>query len=292
MFSARAIRSVRFIRLVRLGRSIHTIQSLRLFILSMLAAGVSLLWCLLMISTIIYFFAVCFLNGVTEYFRDGAANTEVEATIVQLYGDVRSAMTTLFMCISGGIDWQRAMDPLVTVHWVYRPIFIYYIFFMVFGVSNIVVGVFVSACTETVKGDRKLLVTSKLEALEAYKAKVKGFFAAADADESGTLSWEEFQEHLKNPRVMAYFTSLDLDVSNAHRLFRLMDTDGNNEVGFDEFLDGCTRLKGEARSIDVNMLVHAVKKLSLNVSRILKQSEREHLEGASSAPAGVADGAA
>merc|ERR1712032_1698865 len=129
MFSARAIRSVRFIRLVRLGRSIHGIQSLRLFILSMLAAGVSLLWCALMISMILYFFAVCFLNGVTEYFRGGADGTAVEAVMVDMYGNVWSAMLTLFMCVTGGLDWQVAMDPLVTIHWAYEPTFAYFIFF-------------------------------------------------------------------------------------------------------------------------------------------------------------------
>merc|ERR1712032_544321 len=99
MFSARAIRSVRFIRLVRLGRSVHAIQSLRLFILSMLAAGVSLLWCALVISVILYFFAVCFLNGVTEYFRSGTDNAELEAVMVKMFGSVWSAMLTLFMCV-------------------------------------------------------------------------------------------------------------------------------------------------------------------------------------------------
>merc|ERR1712032_403058 len=150
---------------------------------------------------------------------------------------------------------------------------------MLFGVSNIVVGVFVTACTETSKKDRQLLVKSKLEALQAYRANIRSFFAEADADASGTLSWEEFQEHLKNPKVMAYFTSLELDISNAHRLFRLMDTDNNGEVGLDEFLDGCTRLKGEAKSIDVNMLVYAVKKMQMNISRMLKESERVLLAG-------------
>ena len=35
-----------------------------------------------------------------------------------------------------------------------------------------------------------------------------------------------------------------------------MDTDGTNEVGIEEFVTGCMRLKGEAKSIDVNMLLY------------------------------------
>lgn len=222
-----------------------------------------------MISIIVYFFAICFLNGVTEYFRDGAGNAETEAMVAQMYGGVWSAMVTLFMCISGGIDWQEGMEPLVNVHWMYEPIFVYFIFFMFFGVLNIVVGAFVTATSEISKKDRELLVSAHQEAADEYTRKIKGFFAEADTDNSGMLSWEEFEDHLKNPKVSAYFASLELDVSNAHRLFRLLDADCSNEVGLDEFLDGCTRLKGQARSIDVNMLVYEIERMSRQVSHII-----------------------
>jgi len=230
-----------------------------------------------MLSTIVYFFAVCFLNGVTEYFRDGAGNAEEEATVVRMYGSVWLAMVTLFMCISGGIDWQDAMDPLVNVHWVYEPIFVYFIFFMFFGVLNIVVGAFVTATAEISKKDRELLVSAELEAVEEYTKKIKGFFAEADTDMSGMLSWDEFENHLKNPKVSAYFASLELDVSNAHRLFRLLDADCSNEVGLDEFLDGCKRLKGQARSIDVNLLVYEIERMSQQISLIFDVSHNKRL---------------
>merc|ERR1719195_378302 len=61
---ARVLRFVRFIRLVRLARAVRAIQSLRLFILSIVASGVSLIWCLLIISVFVYFFASIILSGV------------------------------------------------------------------------------------------------------------------------------------------------------------------------------------------------------------------------------------
>jgi hypothetical protein len=67
---ARMLRFVRFMRLVRLARAVKSIQSLRLFILSIFASGVSLIWCLLIVSVIVYFFASIILSGVAEYFRD------------------------------------------------------------------------------------------------------------------------------------------------------------------------------------------------------------------------------
>jgi len=94
------------------------------------------------------------------------------------------------------------------------------------------------------------------------------------------LSWDEFEEHLQNPQVSAYFASLELDVSHAHRLFQLLDTDGSNKVGLDEFLDGCLRLKGDAKSLDVNMLLFEMEKLSKQVSRFLELGQTSKIHTA------------
>merc|ERR1719469_1204369 len=65
------------------------------------------------------------------------------------------------------------------------------------------------------------------------------------------------------------FQTLELDVSQAHDFFELLDTDGSNEVSLAEFMDGCMRLKGQARSVDVNMLILLNKKLSDTVSQVV-----------------------
>merc|ERR1712032_1508758 len=82
------------------------------------------------------------------------------------------------------------------------------------------------------------------------------FFEEADKDHSGMLSWEEFKTYLQNSKVKAYFQALELDVSQAHKLFTLLDADNSDQVGLHEFLEGCMRLKGQAKSIDVNMLLY------------------------------------
>ena len=44
---------------------------------------------------------------------------------------------------------------------------------------------------------------------------IKGFFKEADMDGSGTLNWQEFQTHMQNPAVKAYFSGLDIDPEEA-----------------------------------------------------------------------------
>merc|ERR1711870_43656 len=101
----------------------------------------------------------------------------------------------------------------------------------------------------------------------------KAFFHEADTDKSGMLSWEEFSEHLQDDKVKAYFQALELDVSQARGLFKLLDIDGNNQVGLNEFLDGCMRLKGQAKSIDVNMLLYENRRLMRKIGEILDKAE-------------------
>merc|ERR1719195_236596 len=267
---ARMVRFVRFVRLVRLARAMRGIDSLRLFVLSIFASGMSLVWCCLIVTLIVYFFVSVFLSGVIEYFRHPNRVAAQDAAMAEFYGSVMRAMATLFMSISGGVDWRDGMQPLIAIHWAYEPAFLFFIFFMFFGVLNIVVGAFVTAAGDISKTDRDLLVNAELESVGTYAQKIKAFFAEADSDNSGTLSWDEFEDHLQNPKVAAFFASLELDVSQAHRLFQLLDTDGSNEVGIDEFLDGCLRLKGPAKSLDVNMLLYETEKLQRQMAKIIE----------------------
>merc|ERR1711953_994649 len=59
----------------------------------------------------------------------------------------------------------------------------------------------------------------------------------------------------------AYLSSLELDASQARALFVLLDVDESGEVCVDEFVKGCMRLQGSARSMDVNMLLYENEKI-------------------------------
>merc|ERR1712187_738810 len=53
----------------------------------------------------------------------------------------------------------------------------------------------------------------------------------------------------------------EIDASQAQALFMLLDVDESGEVNVDEFVKGCMRLKGSARSMDVNMLLYENEKI-------------------------------
>ncbi len=58
----------------------------------------------------------------------------------------------------------------------------------------------------------------------------------------------------------------------------MLDIDDNDGVGVDEFVDGCFRLKGPARSIDVHMLLLQVEKMITKVAytKILQKDAKRY----------------
>jgi hypothetical protein len=132
---------------------------------------------------------------------------------------------------------------------------------MALGVMNIVIASFVDNAQQVSRNDRELATKAEIKQEKDYMTRIRSVFIEADKDNDGSLSWQEFEEYLKDDRVAAYLGSLGLDSSIARTLFVLLDVDDTNSVGIDEFVGGCLRLKGQARSIDVNMLLYNSEKM-------------------------------
>jgi len=236
----------------------------------------SLAWCFLVLGIIVFTFATFVVQGVTATLRwqdataDGGSTQQLElrAQLLEFFGGVPAAAICLFMMVSGGLDWRDAMLPMKQVHHLYEYFFLFYVFFMVIGVLNVVVGAFVAATGEIANRDRDLIIKAEMAHLTTYLEKVRTFFSEADMDGSGKLSLDEFKSHLDNRRVCAYFHALGIDVSQGESVFHLLDNDDSHMLSLNEFLAGCMRLKGHAKSLDLNLLLHETRRLSRRISEL------------------------
>lgn len=257
--AARIFRLFRFVRILRIVRVIRSFQHLRLLAFSIIESMASLMWCFVVVLVVVYLFAIFILSGVTEHMRDVPGTTDTQK-LQEYWGGGYRAMVTLFMSISGGADWHDLLAPLREVDWFYEPIFMFYVFFMLLGVLNVVVATFVENTAQVARNDKDATVKAELQRVKEYSSSIKKFFHEADYDKSGQLTWDEFESYLQNDEVKAYFQTLELDVSEAHNLFKLLAGE-DEEVSSEEFIDGCMRLKGKARSIDVNFLIYQTEKM-------------------------------
>jgi len=229
----------------------------------------SLLWVFLLLLFAMYLFSMFILTHVQDYLSEigdgGAKENGLEETLVvnlaTHFGTVHRCLISLFMTICGGKDWHELYTPLEEVSDLCGLAFLFYIFFVVFGVLNVVTGAFVDSMRQVSQKDHDAAIDGELLKAKAFTDDVTKIFEEADTDGSGTLSWEEFEAHLQDHRVTAYLQSLELDVSQARALFVLLDLDESDEVPIDKFIDGCMRMRGDAKSIDVNMLLYENEKI-------------------------------
>eukprot|EP00928_Gymnodinium_smaydae_P005223 TRINITY_DN11794_c0_g2_i1.p1 TRINITY_DN11794_c0_g2~~TRINITY_DN11794_c0_g2_i1.p1 ORF type:complete len:118 (+),score=20.56 TRINITY_DN11794_c0_g2_i1:191-544(+) len=70
-----------------------------------------------------------------------------------------------------------------------------------------------------------------------------------------------------------YLEALEISAFDARSMFKLLDRDNSNAIDIEEFCDGCIRLKGEAKSFDVNCLMYENQRVILSIMTVLEQLE-------------------
>lgn len=286
---SKIIRLLRMTRFLRVLRAVRFSGSLRAMMFSLTSSLEPLFWALCVMLVVMYFFTVVLVTEIADLLERTAASSDSRPDVGAFLPYYKSSLDTvlyLFMSITGGIDWQMMAVPLVDVNPILMCVFVMYIFFMVFGVLNVVVGIFVEKAKNKAERDREMLTEKGLEHEKEVIQRLRDIFNEADTDGDNAVSWEEFSEYIADSQVAAFFNSLGLDVHVAQALFLLLDVDGSNEVNVDEFVHGCLRLRGGARSIDVNMLLYQSEKLQHQFMDHMKSvgGELSRLAGALNLP--------
>lgn len=254
----RIMRILRVIRIVRLVRILRLINELRTLVNSIVGTLKSLIWTCMLIFLMIYIVGVYLTQVVTEARVDLQDSTRAEdksldATFVLYYGTLTQSLLSLYQSISNGIDWAVMVSPLTDhIHPMLGLMFVAYIVFSTLAVFNVVTGVFVETALASAKEDKDVYMVNHL----------RNIFMSSDANRDGTIDWEEFESQLDNKQFREYFKAIDVDISEARGIFRLLDASDTGQIDAEEFLSGCLRLKGAAKSLDMNILLRETRRMS------------------------------
>lgn len=278
--AGRIFQIIRFSRLTRLLRVIRVMRfippTIKVMVHSIMSSFSALLWVFMILLLIMYAFALIFMHGVTAHFEEENGRDPIlDAMLMEHYGTIFDGIISLFGSISGGLNWRELLRPLLEVGGMYGCFFVFYIYFMIFGALNVVTSVFVDSVYKLSLKSRDIAVQQERQMTSIQIARIENFFREADVDASGQLSFEEFEDSLMNEECAAHFSSLGLDISQATALFALLDKDNSNEIGIDEFVEGCMKLKGEAKSLDVNMLLFEQRKMMYNWGMFMEYLDQE-----------------
>eukprot|EP00415_Alexandrium_ostenfeldii_P000570 UN0570 len=261
----RVLRVVRVVRVARVIRIMKFFRELRIMIFSILRSMKSLLWVLIVLAMTFFVFGVTFTVAASGEMNTSAKwRDPVNDDLRMFFGTLDRSSLSLFMAMSGGIDWSETYGALKNLPGFYRYVFLLYISFCTFAVVNIVTGVFVEHAMQSNSLDRDITVQEELESKKEYLRSMRQIFEEMDDDDTGSITLEEFEAKLGDERVVAYFNAMKLDVSNARRLFWLIDRDHSQEVDIDEFLTGVYNLQGESRALDTKLMQCEVRFLQEN----------------------------
>lgn len=246
----RVLRLVRVVRFVRALRSLLFFRSLRITV-SVLCGSLLPMMPFVVIMTLVFMsFGILFTDGASDYMVAHGVDPELQ----KYYGSLFVTMSTLFKAISGGIDWEVAVEPLAGLSALYSVIFYGYMSFSVFALLNVVNAMFIDTTLQRSRQDRDFVVQTEQDGKMKFTDMLERLFTELDADSTGKIKLPELYERLKDPKIIAYFRAIDLRVYKVKRLFQLMDSDKSGSIDFAEFKKGCDRLRGAASQLDQAIL--------------------------------------
>jgi voltage-gated sodium channel len=255
----RVLRVLRLVRIVRLARLIRLLRDLRTMLCSLVNTLGSLGWTIVLLVLILYGCSVYITQVVADHALKHPEDVAVDTPLRIYFGSLGDSILCLFQSITGGIDWRDVSNPLHTFISPWLSVFYcLFIAFNIFSLLNVITGVFVESAIQNAKEDSDLNTVSRIQEV----------FEELELAEGGRIVWDDFQEYLDEPKMKALFKAIDLDISEAQSLFRLLDTRDSGSIITDDFIMGCLRLKGPAKSIDIATLMSEIRR----ITRILKDN--------------------
>lgn len=275
----RSMRALRVTRAIRVVRVFRFFKELRTLTVTILGSFKTLMWSAVMM---VLFWYVCGVILTTATYEACSLTPVASMTLhpdcpplKERFGTLRRSVLSLYMAMAGGVDWDAIYSIMGPMDEVYKILFLIYLFFTMFGVLNIVTGIFVESAKEARENDRDMLVRAQLRYQDKYIKDMIRLFQEIDVSGSGTISRQEFQWHLTDERALAYFEALKLDISDVATLFDLLDTSKSGGISVEEFLSGCQRLRGESRALDLAVMRTEILSWMGHFSKYLDKMEKQ-----------------
>lgn len=272
----RILRILRLVRIIRFIKVMRIFSDLRAMVRGIINSVLSLVWAIILLLMIMFTAAVFITQVLTSHLQEQSPpmSAEQQDDALKHFGSLMTTIYSLYKAISGGGDWGEYSDSLFMISPIMGVFFCLYIAFTVFAVLNVVTGVFVDGAITSAQRDAESEIMSQTAERTRHIEDVRSIFKRADVDQTGSLDWTEFEQHFGDACVQAYFRRLQLDIDGEEALrdlWSMLDFDGDGSVDMNEFLDGCSRLKGNASSLDLARLTHNQARMEKRLVGICKE---------------------
>jgi len=120
-----------------------------------------------------------------------------------------------------------------------------------------------------------MMVEKKAKLKAATSTNLLQLLAEIDEDKSGHITIDELNDSFQRPDIRAFMDAMEIDVDEAQSLFTLLDSNDDGTVDIAEFVDGMSKLKGDARSLDIHMLIMQGKKTNIVFNDMIRMMQEQ-----------------
>lgn len=232
----RVIRIFRGIKAARILRAIGKVHNLRLMVASIVTSAPTLVWACVLLGLVIYMCALIIMPGVQSKIESSANEIDDK------FGSLPAAVLTLYMSITGGMDWNEGLTDLQKVHWLFTPFFVLFVGISSFSLTGVLTAVIIEASKGILWVDKDLVIQKTIRDDKEKRGHLCELFQSIQ--KHGHINQRTLMKALTKEDNQALFKSLDLDICHARKLFELCDEDKSGFVDQDEFVSGLMKHRG------------------------------------------------
>eukprot|EP00929_Paragymnodinium_shiwhaense_P062335 TRINITY_DN31125_c0_g1_i1.p1 TRINITY_DN31125_c0_g1~~TRINITY_DN31125_c0_g1_i1.p1 ORF type:complete len:791 (+),score=154.01 TRINITY_DN31125_c0_g1_i1:87-2459(+) len=268
----RLVRTGKLLRMLRLVRAIRGFDSLYLLTTTLRSSGSALCWSILLLVLVqaIIAFVMCQVLG--QFYVDENNPYESRRLIYLYFGTFSRAMLTMFELALG--NWVPvSRDLMEKVSEFYVLFILFHKCVIGFAVVNVINGVFLQKTFAVAAADDQIMMTTKARAAKMHALRMKRLFESADSNNNGVLDREEFRDAMQDPILKDWLSAMEIQVVDEDAFFDLISC-GDGCITQQELEQETARLKGNARSVDVELRFLEVAKLLARQQESLEALER------------------
>eukprot|EP00931_Biecheleriopsis_adriatica_P115778 TRINITY_DN91530_c0_g1_i1.p1 TRINITY_DN91530_c0_g1~~TRINITY_DN91530_c0_g1_i1.p1 ORF type:complete len:533 (-),score=139.92 TRINITY_DN91530_c0_g1_i1:280-1878(-) len=277
MFSM--FRIVGIFRLYKLIKRYRQLDELRLLLQSLKDSMQTLFWTVVLLVVVLYIGAVILTQQIGQNvevygnYRKLSGGWDHE----ELFGTVGRSMFTLMQVMTLDSWLSKVVRHVAVNQWYMIAFFCVFLLITTFGIMNILVSVIVEQTLAASLQNKQRLRVREEKAQRAELDSIKEIFLISDTDGSNSLDKDEFLAAVKNPEVQWRMKMLELPVAETVKLFGVLDGDGSQSLSYNDFIQGCAKLKGHAMSKDMLAVMGQADALATKMDLMadsLEESER------------------